>query len=267
MAVRKNRDILTKGQKYHEKSKNFKKRQVEEVVFDKSSRLDYLTGFHKRKVERQRKAQEFNKEQERLAKIEARKRTKQEREEDTRKQLEDFKKGMKEVGDYVGSDDDEKTDVLPGSKDTDDESEEEWAGFEENDDDDDERASAEEENNAKSYTYEDPHETKSILKRKTVYEDDTNVEVETLEPNDNFEFIAKLNNVNLEKSEDILNSSINRASKYAKFMGMHDENDDKAESKNKKKEPKQKKKKFRYLTKGERRDNQRKAAQNKNRRK
>ncbi|KAL6940728.1 hypothetical protein ACO0QE_004641 [Hanseniaspora vineae] len=267
MAIRKNRDILTKGQKYHEKSKNFKKKQVEEVVFDKSSRLDYLTGFHKRKLERQKKAQEFNKEQERLAKIEARKRTKQEREEETRKQLENFKKGMKEVGDYVGSDEEqEEVDVLPGSKDTDDESEEEWAGFDEAEKES-KNTGAGEEDSAESYKYEDPHQTKSILKRKTVYEDDTNVEVEALEPNDNFEFIAKLNNVNLEKSEDILKDSINRASKYARFMGMHDENDDKVETRSKKKEPKQKKKKFRYLTKGERRDNQRKAAQNKHRRK
>lgn len=32
--------------------------KTEEVVFDPSARFDYLTGFHKRKLERAKKAQE-----------------------------------------------------------------------------------------------------------------------------------------------------------------------------------------------------------------
>ncbi|KAM9918356.1 hypothetical protein OXX80_012988, partial [Metschnikowia pulcherrima] len=48
---RSNRDILTGGSKY--RNKQAKKYGVEEVVFDKNSRHDFLTGFHKRKVERQ----------------------------------------------------------------------------------------------------------------------------------------------------------------------------------------------------------------------
>ena len=83
----------------------------------------------------------------------------------------------------------------------------------------------------------------------------TTVELETLEPNDNFEYLAQLNNVKLEKAEKVLKQSINRATKYAKFLGVDEKQ---------KKKPRVKK--FRYLTKNERRINQRKANDNKRRR-
>lgn len=81
------------------------------------------------------------------------------------------------------------------------------------------------------------------------------VEIETLEPNENFAYLAEVNNVKLEQSEKVLKQSITRATKYAKFLGMGDDEDSK----------KKKKKKFRYLTKGERRVNQMKANANKRR--
>lgn len=68
---RTNREILTGGKKYAQKQA--KKYGVDEVVFDKDSRQEYLTGFHKRKLQRQKKAQDYNKEQDRLARIEERK--------------------------------------------------------------------------------------------------------------------------------------------------------------------------------------------------
>ena len=48
--------------------------EVEEISFDFTARQDYLTGFHKRKLQRAKHAKEQAVERERLEKIEARKR-------------------------------------------------------------------------------------------------------------------------------------------------------------------------------------------------
>lgn len=217
---RSNRQILTQGKKYA--NKKLKKFGTDEVAFNKDDRLEYLTGFHKRKLQRQKKAREFNQEQDRLTRIEERKNMRDERKRQLEERLQDFKKGL----DLAVSDDEEIEDK-----------EEEWEGF--SDDGDDESTEP---------------SVKPILK--TVYTDDSSVSVETLEPNDNFAYLAKVNNVNLSESEKILTQSISRAGKYAKFLGMADKDD----------KPKQKKKKFRYLTKNERKANQYKANANKRRR-
>lgn len=213
--VRSNKQVLSGGKSY--KNNLSKKHGIEEVLFNKDSRLEYLTGFHKRKLERQKKAQEFNKEQERQQKIEERKRVRSERKKDIEAQMHKFKETMKEVGDYIGSENESDTDS--------------WRGFSDD---------------------ESKHEVRSILKKCVdVYTDDTTVDIEQLEPNENFEFLAKANNVELENSKRILDESIDRAKKYAKFLGV----DNKLK----------KKKKFRYLTKSERKNNQRKANANKRR--
>lgn len=226
MAPRSNRDILTQGKSYA--TKQAKKFGTDEVTFDKDSRLDFLTGFHKRKVQRQKKAQEFNKEQERLAKIEERKKTRDQRKKEAEEQLRKFKESMKDVGDYIGSDNDD--DIIDQASSSDEA--ESWDGFTDGEED---------------------GSVKPILKKtEQIYEDETHVDIEPLEPNDNFEYLAKINNVKLEQSKKVLDESIERAKKYAKFLGMDEK-------------PK-KKKKFRYLTKAERRQNQRKADANKRRR-
>ena len=133
---------------------------------------------------------------------------------------------------------------------------ESWNGF---DDDDDGESNS---------INGDDNKIKPILKKgqisTSVYDDNTTVEIESLEPNENFEYLAKINNVKLERSEKVLNQSLIRAKKYAKFLGMGDtdigDNDDSISNK------KKKKKKFRYLTKNERKENQRKAYRNKHRR-
>ena len=56
---------------------SFKRRRtnlkpIEEIVFDTAAREDYLTGFHKRKLERARHAQEVAVKKERAQKIKAR---------------------------------------------------------------------------------------------------------------------------------------------------------------------------------------------------
>lgn len=242
-----NKDVLTRGLKYKNgknKSKNVK--AAEEVVFDKDSRLDYLTGFHKRKVERKKNAQVFLKEQARLMRIEERRKVKHEREETVQKQLKELKEKMLEIGDFKSSGDED----------------EEWKGFTEN--------PVIEVATVESLDDEETEESyKPILKKKTVYEDNTKVEIESLETNDNFEFLAKANRVDISSNEDILNKSIKRAADYASFMGMGSNDDVKLIGKESYKEQEsntsKKKKKFRYLTKGERRDNQYKAFKNKHR--
>lgn len=231
MTVRSNRQILSSGKVY--KQKAGKKFGTDEVTFNKESRLEYLTGFHKRKLERQKKAKEFNTEQERKARVEERAKLREEKKKEMERQLKEFKESMKLVGDYRGSDDE------------DDEVEEEaddWKGFSE-----DEKDIVEDSDGDSS------EPIKPILRKHIqVYQDDTRVDIEPLEPNENFEYLAKINNVKLDVSAKVLDESIERAKKYAKFLGV----EDKAKSK---------KKKFRYLTKSERKQNQRKAVRNKQR--
>ncbi|SMN19630.1 similar to Saccharomyces cerevisiae YDR412W RRP17 Component of the pre-60S pre-ribosomal particle [Maudiozyma saulgeensis] len=234
MAVKSNRQLLTKGKGYATQQQ--KKFGTDEVSFDKDSRLDYLTGFHKRKLQRQKKAQENIKEQERLLKIEERKKVRDER----KKQMDEQMRRFKETLD-IQAEIEELRDGKKRSDPQDHDSDNSWQGFEDDESDDDDSV-------------------KPILKTNSlgtaIYEDETTVEIESLEPNENFAFLAKTNNVELEKSEKILDQSITRAKKYAKFLGMDDSKDNKKKSK----------KKFRYLTKNERKNNQRKAYQNKHRR-
>lgn len=249
MVARINRQILTRGKAYA--NKQTKKFGTDEVTFDKDSRLDYLTGFHKRKLERQKKAREFNKEQDRLAKIEERKKIRDERKQQMEQQLREFKESLEleadieeELNNNDNDNDEKESDV------------ESWHGF---DDDDDDESNGTDNNG---------NQIKPILKKghisTSVYNDNTRVEIESLEPNENFEYLAKINNVKLESSEKVLNQSLIRAKKYAKFLGMGDTDiGDVDDSSNNKKK---KRKKFRYLTKNERKENQRKAYRNKHRR-
>ncbi|CCK69546.1 rRNA-processing protein RRP17 KNAG_0C04440 [Huiozyma naganishii CBS 8797] len=238
MSTKSNRQILTRGKNYA--TKQAKKFGADEVSFNKDSRLDYLTGFHKRKLERKKKAQEFNKEQDRLAKIEARKKAKEEKKKQMDEDMRRFRESLQIQQDI-------EENVNEGDGDASDSS---WHGF------DDEAEGKSCQGDASSET----DSVKPILKRNltAVYDNETTVEIETLEPNENFEYLAQINNVKLEKAEDVLNESVTRAKKYAKFLGMADADED-----NKKKK---KQKKFRYLTKNERKDNQRKAYNNKHRR-
>lgn len=252
MAPRTNREILTGGKKYQQRQA--KKYGVDEVVFDKNSRQEYLTGFHKRKLERKKKAQEFHKEQERLAKIEERKQVRDERQrnfEEQFKQLQDTKK--------MSLDDDdvnEEPQLKFNSP-----SNEEWNGFEGNENDE----TLENES-------DDEQTLKGILQKKQVYkiddpntlgdavvDEETTVVVESLEnpymaslTNRSLKAAARANNVSLEKLEEVLEKSILRAKKYAVVCGV-----------SKPKQKPQKKKKFRYLTKTERHANNAKAKLNK----
>ncbi|CAO3691380.1 hypothetical protein G6F70_005082 [Rhizopus microsporus] len=54
----KNTDILSAGSKIYAKKRKAKQETVEYVEFDPKKRQEYLTGFHKRKLERKNKARE-----------------------------------------------------------------------------------------------------------------------------------------------------------------------------------------------------------------
>lgn len=248
-----NREILTGGSKY--KQKQAKKFGVEEVIFNKDSRQEYLTGFHKRKVERQKKAKSFYEQQERLAKIEERKKVREERQkefEDKMKELDTVKNlrlgiSSNSIAEDIATCDEDG--LIDGKE----ESKSSWNGFESD------KSDAEDED-------EDEAPLKGILQTKHVYriddprvvgdavvDEETTVTVEAVDnpymvkAGVSLTEIAKANHVNLQKSEEVLEKSIDRAKKYAVICGVD------------KSKPKQKKKKFRYLTKGERRENNRKA--------
>lgn len=218
--ARSNRQVLSQGENYAaRKAKEF---GTGEVEFNKDDRLQYLTGFHKRKLQRQKKAQEFNKEQERLARIEQRREMREERKRQMEENMKQFKKGLDLEDDDEDEDGDQNGEDEGEGHQDEAEDLEEWHGFDQ----------------------------KPILK--SVYPE-ADVSIEALEPNDNLDFLAKVNNVKLGESDRILNQSISRAGKYAKFLGMED------------KPQKPKKKKFRYLSKGERKVNQLKANKNRKR--
>lgn len=247
---RSNREILTGGKKYH--TKQAKKFGVDEVVFDKDSRKEYLTGFHKRKLQRQKKAQEYIKEQERLARVEERRQLREERKKDLENQMKGFKETVERIT-KLGSDDEEDEEEDDGN----------WSGFGSDGEDEDE-----DEDSVKPIL----KQPKGILHHQEIYtrdnseylpesgaiiEDETTVTIESLDnpiikdvQEANLEAIARANNVNLNKSEDVLNDSIKRAKNYAVVCGVA-----KPSAKD---QIKKKKKKFRYLTKTERRENNRK---------
>lgn len=253
MGPRTNRDILTGGKKYQQKQA--KKYGVDEVVFDRESRQEYLTGFHKRKLERKKKAQEYHKEQERLAKISERKQLREERQRTFEEQLKQVKEADAFAIDSDKEEDQDEDNKKPNKElevPAENQDDGVWTGFEE-------------QNNEENESSDENEPIKGILLRKTVYkiddpetlgdaivDDETTVTVETLEnPRDAFlaqtslDAIAKANNVNLKELEKILEKLIDRAKNYAVVCGVA--------------KPKTKKKKFRYLTKSERQANNTKA--------
>lgn len=237
---RSNREILTGGKKYH--TQQGKKFGVDEVVFDKDSRKEYLTGFHKRKLQRQKKAQEYIKEQERLAKVEERRQLREERKKDLENQMKGFQETVERIT-KLGSDDEAED----GEGDY-------WSGF----GSDDEAAVNPQPKGILHHQEIYTREKSDVLPDiGAIIDDETTVTVESLDnpiiksvQEANFEAIARANNVNLNKSQDVLNDSIKRAKNYAVVCGVA-----KPSAKD---QIKKKKKKFRYLTKTERRDNNRK---------
>lgn len=264
--ARPNREILTGGKRYKEAKKS--KHRVEEVTFDAESRTTYLTGFHKRKVERKKNAQKHAEEMARKDRIEERAKIREERKEQVRKKLEEMKAALELNPFLKRDDDDDESDDESNEKQSkksvgwqgdSDEDEEPWEGFN-NDDKNQSESNSNSDSDSDSESGRSSSSVKSILK-KQVYEINnmdapvvghSEVVIESLDnPNLNvvehidLTSIAEQMNVDLQKSGEVLDESIKRAKKYARLLGV-------ADSKPTTEKPKQKKKKFRYLSKTER---------------
>lgn len=254
--ARPNREILTGGKRYKEKKL---KHRVQEVVFDKDKRKDYLTGFHKRKLERKKKAQEYIEEEAKKQRLEERARIREERKLEVQRKLAELKEAQhlnpflkdsdsdSESGDDQDEEETEKRDVK--FSDEVESSDDEWKGFDKDEDDEESKESKER------------RRASGILK-KQIYQIDnedapvtgtSEVVIESLDnPNKvDLTVIAKTMNVDMTKADDVLNGSIARAKKYARLMGMADSPEEVATAK----VSKPKKKKFRYLSKAERKNN------------
>ncbi|KAI0866190.1 nucleolar protein 12-domain-containing protein [Xylaria cubensis] len=103
-----------------------RKRQhtIEEIKFDDDARAEYLTGFHKRKLQRAKHAQEQAAERARQEKIEARKQIREERQREIDEHVQNVNNALKQAAEagYIDIDDEEG-----GS--TDHATAEEWGGF------------------------------------------------------------------------------------------------------------------------------------------
>ncbi|VEU20174.1 DEKNAAC101061 [Brettanomyces naardenensis] len=237
-----NRDILSGGERYHHRKA--KAHRVDEVTFDKEKRIDFLTGFHKRKLQRKKHAQELAEEQNKQQRIEERAKIREERKERVQLRLAELQK----IGDSIKVDDEDDDDEETEEKEEPNNDkkrkrvtvDEEWHGFDEGEDSNGDIASS----------------GRGILKVRQVYKIESNegpvigTSEVTIEPLENpnvvdVSDIAKMNNVDLSKSGKVLEDSINRAKDYARLLGMDDEYEEPKRQKKKKKDRK-------YLSKRER---------------
>ncbi|KAJ4389304.1 hypothetical protein N0V93_006770 [Gnomoniopsis smithogilvyi] len=103
-------------------SKKRKVHAIEEISFDNSAREEYLTGFHKRKVQRQKHAQEEAAKRAREEKIEMRKQIREERRQEVEAHVKNIEAMLKESK-VAGLGSEEEEDGATGD-------EEEWGGIE-----------------------------------------------------------------------------------------------------------------------------------------
>ncbi|KAJ1899514.1 hypothetical protein LPJ66_002062 [Kickxella alabastrina] len=104
-----NAAVLTSGSKVYAKKRKARKEQVEEIEFDPKARRTFLTGFHKRKVERRETAIEQAKQKEREELLKLRR----ERREQQQEALIDKLRENKSV--YGGADSDSESGSDDGS--------------------------------------------------------------------------------------------------------------------------------------------------------
>ncbi|KAI1754408.1 nucleolar protein 12-domain-containing protein [Xylaria castorea] len=101
-----------------------RKRQhtIEEIKFDDEARADYLTGFHKRKLQRAKHAQEQAAEQARQEKIETRKQIREDRKREVEEHVQNVNNALKQAAEAGYIDDEEGGSSDHGTA-------EEWGGF------------------------------------------------------------------------------------------------------------------------------------------
>ncbi|KAI0540976.1 nucleolar protein 12-domain-containing protein [Xylaria digitata] len=109
-----------------------RKRQhaIDEIKFDDDARAEYLTGFHKRKLQRSKHAQEQAAERARLEKIEARKQLREDRKREVEEHVQSVNEALKQAAQagYIKGDDEEEEEEGEGGSSEDDRAEE-WGGF------------------------------------------------------------------------------------------------------------------------------------------
>lgn len=245
-----NRQILTQGDRSYAKKKT-SQYGVDEVSYDAANRKEYLTGFRKRKLQRKEKAQEFHKEQARLDRIAQRKKLRDEKKGDQEKERVRMVKAMKDIerarSGYFSSDDEKDKE---GGEDSDEEDDSD-------DSDDEQNGDKKVVKKSKSSTDEDDFsdweglDKPGVLKKqKKKFVDregkKTTVTIEAVSL-DSDDDNPQHPYVDLSKSEEVLQESLDKAGLAAVYSGM-------AEPKVKKlvKKPK---KKFRYLSSAERKKN------------
>ncbi|OTB16892.1 hypothetical protein K445DRAFT_316406 [Daldinia sp. EC12] len=95
---------------------------IEEIKFDNDARADYLTGFHKRKLQRIKNAQEQAAQRARQEKIEFRKQIREDRKREVEEHVQNVNAILKQAQEagYVGGEDgsDEEADEWRGFEDT-----------------------------------------------------------------------------------------------------------------------------------------------------
>ncbi|KAJ5096917.1 hypothetical protein N7456_007638 [Penicillium angulare] len=109
------------GPYFNNKKRKVTVQKVEEVNFDNDARHEYLTGFHKRKVQRAKHAQDIAEKKMREEKRQDRKRLREERAADFNRIMEEHKRQKKRFQEENESD----------SGDSDEEDDQEWEGIEE----------------------------------------------------------------------------------------------------------------------------------------
>jgi len=94
---------------------------VEEIAFDPAARQEYLTGFHKRKLQRAKHAQELAVQRAKAERIEARRKLREERKADLERHVQEVNALLRPASTATGSEPDEDSSGSEG----------EWAGISE----------------------------------------------------------------------------------------------------------------------------------------
>ncbi|CAK7274924.1 hypothetical protein SEPCBS57363_006413 [Sporothrix epigloea] len=123
---------------------------IEEISFDNTARSDYLTGFHKRKVQRQKHAQEIASEKARQEKIAFRKELKVQRQKDVEEHVRQVNEALRQARMAGGE---EVTDA----EEEEEEDGQEWSGIE-----DDTPAAVEFVDHEEEYIDEDKYTTVTV---------------------------------------------------------------------------------------------------------
>ncbi|KAI9697593.1 MAG: hypothetical protein M1836_004543 [Candelina mexicana] len=195
---------------------------LEEITFDFDARSDYLTGFHKRKLQRIKHAQEEAAKKERVNRIEERKRMRDERKADLEKHVETVNTLLRKANEgFIESGDDELSDGPVEN--------EEWDGIDE----------------VPAINHEDEYIDEGKY---------TSVTVEAIDiSKDGLRKVETIDEKNSDAEADEEKETCGDSGKLRKASSERDAKGKRIWTKEKPNKPKKKKKKFHYENKAERR--------------